>query len=171
MIKIVLLVIAMLQELHEHETIQSMLKENNKIRNKLMLSEHKISPILTKAAQDHAQYMAKTGDFEHISKDNGSPGIRAARYGYSGVVRENLGRAYKSVDVVFLEWTKSESHMKSITGDFTEVGFGYAVSEDGIGYWVALYGKQKKKSNDSRSNIPNSETGLRVKWLTMVPSG
>jgi uncharacterized protein YkwD len=148
-----------------------MLKENNKIRNELMLNEHKISPTLTKAAQDHAQYMAETGDFEHVSKNNGSPGIRAARYGYSGTVRENLGRAYKSVDVVFLEWTKSESHMKSITGDFTEVGFGYAVSKDGVGYWVALYGKQKKRSNGRNSDISNSQTSFRTKKLTMVPSG
>lgn len=131
-------------ELHEHETIQAMLKENNKIRVQLNLAEHRISPSLTKAAQDHAQYMAKTHDFEHVSANNASPGVRAHRYGYSGTVRENIGRAYKSVDIVFLEWTKSESHMQSISGNFTEVGFGYAVSENGVGYWVALYGRPRK---------------------------
>lgn len=130
-------------KLHEHPTIKAMLKENNRIRASLMLSDHKISPALTKAAQDQAEYMAKTHDFQHITQNNGSPGVRAYRYGYSGTVRENLGRGYKSIDKVFLKWTQSESHMQSITGGFTEVGFGYSVSDNGIGYWVAIYGKPR----------------------------
>lgn len=145
MLRILLLLVLIwpADELHEHPTIQAMLKENNRIRASLNLSSHSISPALTKAAQDHAQYMARTHDFEHVSQDNGTPGVRAHRYGYSGTVRENLGRAYRTVDKVFLKWTESESHMESIKGDFTEVGFGYAVSANGVGYWVAIYGKPR----------------------------
>jgi len=131
------------EALSKHPTIQAMLRENNRIRIKEKLEEHRISAILTSAAQDQAIYMARTHDFEHLTKTNDSPGVRAARYGYSGLVRENLGRKYKTIARVFYEWAESPEHWESIIGDFIEVGFGYAIAEDGTQYWVSLYGTPK----------------------------
>ena len=53
--------------LHEHPTLVSMLHENNRLRAQVGLRSHRISPELTKAAQDHANYMAATGSFSHYS--------------------------------------------------------------------------------------------------------
>lgn len=130
-----------------------MLEENNNIRSNYGLTNQPISPILTKAAQDQAAYMARTHDFNHYTIDNGSPGVRAARYGYSGTVRENLGRGYNSIESVFSKWVLSKPHKESIVGDFEEVGFGYAVADDGTRYWVALYGSSQKKL--SKRYIPD----------------
>lgn len=147
--------------LHRHPTIQAMLQENNRIRIEEKLKPHVISPVLTNAAQDQAAYMARTHDFEHITIDNGSPGVRAARYGYSGTVRENLGRAQKSISQVFVKWKQSPTHWESIVGGFVESGFGYAVSDDGTEYWVALYGTSRKDQwehvrNHQEEAPPNS---------------
>ena len=132
-------------QLHKHPTVMAIYKHNNQIRETKGLPPHRLSLQLTQAAQDQAVYLAQTHDFEHITKNNGSPGTRAARYGYQGIVRENLGRApvdkQWTIDVAFRKWRESESHWQSIIGDFKEVGFGYAIAQDGTQYWVALYGK------------------------------
>lgn len=125
--------------------VQPMLLKSNRLRNNKGLPPHTISLALTKAAQDQAEYMSETHDFEHQAKNNGSPGSRAARYGYSGTVRENIGRGQTTVDEVFQQWKDSPSHWTSIISDFKEVGFGHASSEDGVQYWVAVYGTSKTK--------------------------
>jgi uncharacterized protein YkwD len=130
---------------NHNSVVQPMLLKNNRLRNNRDLPSHTISLVLTKAAQDQAEYMSKTHDFEHQAKNNGSPGSRAARYGYSGTVRENIGRGHTTVDEVFQQWKDSPSHWASIISDFKEVGFGHASSEDGVQYWVAVYGTSKNK--------------------------
>jgi len=137
------------QELHNHPTILKMLKYNNLLRKNEGLPSHKISPELTKAAQDHAWHMARQHnlrleDFEHIGK-NGSPGKRAARYNYCGIVQENLARGYDTVQKVFSEWQKSPGHWDAIKSDTQDAGFGYAIADDGTTYWVAVYGSKFTK--------------------------
>lgn len=125
-------------ELHEHPTLLSMLRRNNAVRGRLGLRPHRINPQLTKAAQDHAVYMARTGNFSHHS--NGGPQGRAARWGFRGMVRENIAWGQVDVNDAFQSWQSSSGHYASIVSGTTEAGFGYAVGADGRGYWVALYG-------------------------------
>ena len=63
--------------LHEHPTLVRMLEENNRLRANVGLAPQQMSPELTKAAQDHARYMARTGNFSHES--NGGPQGRAMK--------------------------------------------------------------------------------------------
>ena len=49
--------------LHHHPTLLKMLQTNNELRDGVGLAAQRISPELTKAAQDHALYMARTGNF------------------------------------------------------------------------------------------------------------
>src|SRR5687767_6994684 len=74
--------------LHEHPTLVKMLQRSNAMRQSRGLAPHRISPSLTKAAQNHAWYMAHSGAFSHES--NGGPMYRAQRYGYRNLVRENI---------------------------------------------------------------------------------
>lgn len=129
----------------EHPTIKLMFSFNNDLRDHRGKSQHKISTTLTKAAQDHAWYMARMHDkdeedFNHRG-NNGTPGQRAARYNFEGSVKENIARGYKSVSKAFEAWQESATHREAIFSDTTEAGFGYAVASDGTTYWVALYGK------------------------------
>ena len=129
--------------LHKHPTLLKMLAKNNALRKSVGLKAQKMSPELCKAAQDHAWYMAKTGDFSHYS-NLGHQG-RAQKFGFKGMVLENIAMGYQTVDVTFSGWQSSGAHWASITSDATVCGFGFARSEDGTPYWVGVYGYPKKK--------------------------
>ena len=124
--------------LHRHPTLLSMLRRNNEIRRRLGLIPHRINPALTQAAQDHANYMARTGDFQHYS--NGGPQYRAGRYGFRGFVRENIAYNYRSVEDAFSVWQGSSGHYASIVSGTDEAGFGYAIGPGGAIYYVGVYG-------------------------------
>ncbi len=124
--------------LHEHPTLVKMLQENNRLRASVGLPPQKMSPELTKAAQDHAWYMARTGDFSHYS--NGGPDGRAARHGFHGLAAENIAMGQPTVISAFQSWRGSGGHWANITSHNTLAGFGYGVTANGTDYWVAMYG-------------------------------
>lgn len=126
------------QPLHRHPTLLSMLRRNNDIRRRLGLAPHRINAALTKAAQDHANYMARSGDFQHYS--NGGPQYRAQKYGFRGGVRENIAYNYRSVEDAFNVWQGSSGHYASIVSGTDEAGFGYAIGPGGAIYYVGVYG-------------------------------
>lgn len=124
--------------LHEHPTLLKMLSRSNELRRQVGLRPHRMSPELTLAAQDQANYMAKTSSFSHYS--NGGPWARAIRHRFFGNVRENIAMGQGSVQHVFGTWQGSGGHWASIVSNTTEAGFGYAVGPGGTPYWVAVYG-------------------------------
>lgn len=124
--------------LHEHETLVDMLAENNRLRASVGLTPQKISPELTRAAQDHAWYMARTGHFSHYS--NGGPAGRAIRHGFDGPVAENIAMGHRTIGGVFRGWRASGGHWANMTGHEEFAGFGYGISPSGERYWVAVYG-------------------------------
>jgi hypothetical protein len=123
--------------LHRHPTLFGMLRRNNSIRRRVGLFPHRINPALTSAAQDHANYMARTGQFSHYT--NGGPQYRANKFGFRGGVRENIAYGTATIDGAFNMWQNSGAHYASIVSGTTEAGFGYAVSANGLAYWVGVY--------------------------------
>ena len=97
-----------------------------------------LSARLTAAAQNHANYMARTGSFSHYT--NGSPQGRVAQYGFRGGVRENIAMGQPSVEGAFNTWTASGAHYANMMSHSDVAGFGYAVGSNGQAYWVAVYG-------------------------------
>lgn len=129
---------AQVQPLHRHPTLLAMLRRSNLIRRNVGLRPQRINPALTKAAQDHANYMASTGDFSHYT--NGGYQYRAQKYGFKGGVRENIAAGFGTVDATFNTWQSSGGHYASIVSGTSEAGFGYAISPGGATYWVGVYG-------------------------------
>lgn len=140
--------------LHEHPILQRMLTRNNGLRQRIGLGPHRISPELTKAAQDHAWYMANNNNFDHYS--NLGPQGRAAKYGYQGSVRENIAMGQGDVDGAFGAWQASGAHWASIVSGTMDAGFGYAVSKNGTPFWVGMYGypSQAKKVEVLKPAVP-----------------
>ena len=130
------------QPLHRHPTLLAMLRRSNLIRRNAGLRPQRINPALTKAAQDHANYMARTGDFSHYT--NGGYQYRAQKYGFKGGVLENIAAGFGTVDGAFNTWQSSGAHYASIVSGTSEAGFGYAVSPSGGTYWVSVYGSPAK---------------------------
>jgi len=122
---------------HRQPIFLGMLRRNNDIRRRAGLFPHRINPALTAAAQDHANYMARTGQFSHYT--NGGPQYRANKFGFRGGVRENIAYGTASVDGAFNMWQNSGAHYASIVSGTTEAGFGYAVGVAGQVYWVGVY--------------------------------
>ncbi len=122
---------------HRQPIFLGMLRRNNDIRRRVGLFPHRINPALTAAAQDHANYMARTGQFSHYV--NGGPQYRANKFGFRGGVRENIAYGTTTVDGAFNMWQNSGAHYASIVSGTTEAGFGYAVGAGGLVYWVGVY--------------------------------
>lgn len=142
--------------LHEHPTLQRMLARSNELRRQVGLRAHRMSPELTKAAQDQANYMAQTGSFSHYS--NGGPWGRALRHRFfGGNVRENIAMGQGSVPHVFNTWQNSGGHWASIVSNTDEAGFGYAVGSGGTPYWVAVYGNAPAKAAPASAETASSE--------------
>ena len=114
--------------LHRHPTLFGMLTRNNNIRRRVGLRPHRMNPALAAAAQDHANYMARTGQFSHYT--NGSPQSRANKYGFGGGVLENIATG-GGLDNAFAMWQGSGAHYASIVSNTTDAGFGYAVGPNG----------------------------------------
>lgn len=121
-----------------HPTILSMLARNNSTRTSRGLRPMALSTRLTAAAQNHANYMARTGSFSHYS--NGSPQGRVAQHGFRGGVLENIATGQPSVEGAFNTWTASGAHYANMMSHSDVAGFGYAVGSNGQAYWVAVYG-------------------------------
>lgn len=124
--------------LDKHPTLVRMLAENNRWRATVGLPPQEMSLALTRAAQDHAWYMARTGSFSHYS--NGGPMGRAHRYGYDGSLAENIAMGQETIEEAFESWRHSSGHWANITSNAPRAGFGFAVSSDGSCYWVGMYG-------------------------------
>jgi uncharacterized protein YkwD len=135
--------------IHERPVLVRMLDENNRLRQSVGLATHRVSPQLTAAAQDHAEYMARTRQFSHYS--NGGPQGRATRHGFDGPVRENIAVGQDNVGTAFRTWHYSSGHWANIRSRTTYAGFGYAISPSGTPYWVAVYANKQDESARSRT--------------------
>lgn len=130
--------LARASRLAEHATLRSMLQENNQLRVSQGLSPLRISARLSAAAQNHANYMARTASFSHYC--NGCPSSRAALYGYRSGVRENIAFGQSNPRSVFATWAASDKHNENLMSRSDLAGFGYARAQNGQVYWVAMYG-------------------------------
>jgi len=109
-----------------------------------------MNPALAAAAQDHANYMARTGQFSHYT--NGSPQNRANKYGFGGGVLENIATG-GGPDTAFSMWQGSGAHYASIVSNTTDAGFGYAVGAGGATYFVGIYGTGSPGAGETEEQI------------------
>ena len=134
-----------------HPTLFGMLVRNNNIRRRVGLRPHRMNPALAAAAQDHANYMARTGQFSHYT--NLGPQGRANKYGFGGGgVLENIATG-GGLDNAFSMWQASGAHYSSIVSGTTDAGFGYAVGPNGATYFVGIYGTGSPGATETEEQI------------------
>lgn len=123
---------------------EQMLAESNSIRANAIPPKppQTLDERLCNAAQNQADYIAKTGQLSH--NVNGDPRSRAAKYGFpSGdfySVREVIA-VTGSVESAFSNWSQSSGHYATIIGDYDLCGFGMAEGRSGK-IWVGVYGHE-----------------------------
>jgi uncharacterized protein YkwD len=111
--------------LHEHPTLVSMAKRNNELRQQNGLAAQQVSPELTLLAQRHAEWMARTGSFEHNYS-----------HGYPEIIYWNA----RSINDAFNGWMNSGPHRGIIMSGNVKVGYGFAISSSGQTYWCGVFG-------------------------------
>lgn len=99
---------------------------------------------LATAAQGHSHAMANNNFFDHIDRDNHTPGDRAELAGYPGqVIGENIAAGQDTARKVVDGWIGSPGHCANLMNpQFRELGGAYAAdpkSDAGI-YWTAMFG-------------------------------
>ena len=138
------------------EVRREMLAKSNAIRTQRGLKPHRENASLMAAAQDHAQYMARTRTFGHYS--NGGPAGRAARHGFDAGVLENIGYGYATTDAMFVVWTNSGGHRANMLSGTTDAGFGWAIGGNGTPYWVAVYGTPPAEPTEDKPDDTSTDT-------------
>ncbi|MCE1116727.1 MULTISPECIES: CAP domain-containing protein [Pseudomonas] len=100
--------------------------------------------VLAGAAANHTRNMANQNFFDHIDRDDRTPGDRAELAGYSyQQIGENIAAGRDTARKVVDGWLASPGHCATLMNpDFRDLGAAYAVdpkSDAGI-YWTALFG-------------------------------
>jgi uncharacterized protein YkwD len=97
---------------------------------------------LTKAAQNHADDMARRGYFSHQSPDGSdmSDRVNWVSYRYRGLA-ENIAMGQRTPQVVVAGWLKSPGHRTNIlNGEYRDLGVGIAKDRRGTIRWVQVFG-------------------------------
>jgi uncharacterized protein YkwD len=114
---------------------------HNEIRAAAKVPALEVSQRLQAAAQAHARDMAARGKMSHVGSRGNRPidRIKAQRYPYRRA-GENIASGYESVDHLMKGWMNSPRHKRNILGDFSQIGVGCAIAEDGKRYWCVTFG-------------------------------
>ena len=102
-----------------------------------------VSEPLGRAAQRHAEDMARHGYFDHRAPDGSTPGDRVRRAGYTRAsTGENIAFGPESAEEVVRGWLESTGHCENILdARFEQIGIGLAEgSRRGHIYWVQNFG-------------------------------
>src|SRR5581483_1168426 len=131
-------------------------KYTNQFRSQNQRDELKVNPQLTKAAQDFADYLAKTDTFSHTA-DGKRPSQRVSEHGYQfSMTAENIAWEFDSSSYTtnalarafVTGWRHSPGHRRNmLDGDLDEIGVGVARSaKTGRYYAVQDFGRGKSKA-------------------------
>ena len=103
-----------------------------------------LHPLLTRAAQKHADWMARKEAMSHRGEGFSSAGQRIKESGYHwSTYGENVAYGKVSPQEVMRVWLKSRGHRRNITNSaYQEIGVGYAVSAKGLMYWCVTFGSR-----------------------------
>jgi hypothetical protein len=138
-----------------NEIQSQMLEEDARQRGSRRMPDDR----LMRAAQGHAEGMAKTGRLSHAAM-----GDRVTQAGFSwSAVAENVANGQDSVEDVFATWMSSPGHRANILGGTQSAGFGMALR--GTEKWFcAIYATESWSTNPAEPPTVKP----RRKWLQFV---
>ena len=91
---------------------------------------------LDRAAQLHAENMARQGRMSHVLDGRG-PGARVCDQGVCRLgVGENVAMGQRTTGEVMRSWTASPGHRANIQGRYSRIGVGYS-----NGFWCVVFAR------------------------------
>ncbi len=128
--------------------VQGVLKGTNALRAQHGCAPLQLNDKLIRAAQLHAEDMARNDYFSHTALNGSTPfdRIRAQGYEYR-TAAENIAAGVRTPEQVIQMWTNSEGHRRNMLNcDLHELGVGYYSMPNDTGnvnyttYWVQVFG-------------------------------
>ena len=117
----------------DNNLANEIIRQVNRERRAVGLSELIIDPALSQAAYIRAAEITKT--FSHTRPDGSS-----WRTASSSARGENIARGYNTPDKVMAAWLTSDGHRANImNGNFGSIGV-CVIEYNGVFYWVQLFG-------------------------------
>jgi uncharacterized protein YkwD len=103
------------------------------------------SPRLMRAANIHAEQMARAGRLDHelprAKYPRAEDRLKAAKYAWRAWA-ENVAFGPRDADGVMRVWMQSTGHRANILStSVTEIGVGHAKDKQGRMYWVQVFGR------------------------------
>jgi uncharacterized protein YkwD len=103
------------------------------------------SPRLMRAAQIHADQMARSGRLDHelprATYPRPEDRLKAVKYDWRAWA-ENVAYGPQQPEQVLRVWMKSSAHRANILSTtVTEIGVGHAKDKEGRVYWVQVFGR------------------------------
>ncbi|APH73863.1 hypothetical protein BSQ44_22615 [Aquibium oceanicum] len=99
-------------------------------------------PLLEKAAQQQARYMAETGRMVHTTGSGRDFATRMSQNGVPGPAAENIAHGGMGLAKLFQMWADSPPHRKNMLDPrFTRYGLASASDAQGKRYWALVMGK------------------------------
>ena len=127
------------------ETAERMLASVNDQRSAAGLTPLTLEPRLSRAAQAHADDMARHGRLDHEGSDGNGLATRLRRvcYAYRSAA-ENLAAGHGGPEVIVARWMNSPGHRRNLLrAELRHAGVGYARGADGDpygAYWALALG-------------------------------
>jgi hypothetical protein len=151
------------------EDAANLLNRINALRLSIGLSPYTSNEILTAVAQQHAEWMAQTGQVEHAQPDGSTPSSRAVAAGYpSSFVSENIYLGMNA-ERAWEWWMNSPTHIRGITHtDITEIGIGVATGARGTAY-VLVFGNPQPEAMPWPPIVTMTEPEILMMTLTAIP--
>ncbi|MFN2294887.1 MAG: PKD domain-containing protein [Candidatus Promineifilaceae bacterium] len=138
----------------------------NKTRREFELGELTASPILSTAAQNHAEDMATAKHNQHTGSDGSTPADRFLEFGYeNGYAGEATAWGFADPRQAVEFWVNSPGHRPIILNRYaTEVGLGYDVdyTAPSVWYWTAEFGNVSAEADAPSLRIQAPQSGLEV---------
>jgi len=126
---------------NQYSVVRSVVKYINEERG-LTKTSLKIDRNLNKAAQYHAEDMARRGRMSHRGSDGSEASERIRRFSHRNrqCYAENVAYGQSDAYEVVRDWMNSRGHRTNILNrDYTHLGVGYSHGRDGRIYWCVVF--------------------------------
>jgi uncharacterized protein YkwD len=132
----------------------------NKERSARGLTPLTVDPMLTKAGQDRAQYLASVGQIFHVTAPVGTPWKELSQVGYTYTYAgENLALGYNTPTETVYRWMNSPTHRDNILGNnYTDIGVGVSMGmyQGRVAPYVVVYFAHKRREPVSTASLTPS---------------
>ena len=123
---------------------QEILRLTNELRSSVGCGPLAIDSMLEQAAVLHSTDMADHNTMSHTGSDGSMPWDRAATFGYTGSIGENVAMGYRTAADVFQAWKNSSGHYKNLVNcTYRDTGISLKKTASGTPYWTQIFGRKQ----------------------------